>query len=480
MSIPESTIELKLLVRALFDKILKLESTVAQLEKENLLLKEENAELKEENAELRSKLKLDSHNSSKPPSSDGYQKKPAFPRNKNGKQGGQKNHNGKTLEMVKNPDHIVTCKTEECTCGFDLTQEPTTVLARRQKFDLPEPRLEVTEYQLAQNTCPQCGQIHKGKFPKDINAPVQYGHRVKALTVLLNNDCRLPFEKIQTLFDDLYGYPINEGTIAASNQTCYENLEQPEKKIQENLIASPVVHNDESGVRCQGKLHWLHVASTALFTYLFIHPKRGKEAIESEKSILPRFFGWSVHDCLSSYFNLTKIKHAICGAHLLRELQAQIENGSNWANAFKDFLLRVYYTPIPERIDNRKKIEQEFDEIIAQAEKEEPVPKKTGKRGKLKRTKGRNLFERLQTHKNAVLAFAFYPEVPFTNNQAERDVRPVKVKQKVSGCFRTVNGAEQYARIAGYISTVRKHQLNIFKELCNVFYGNSFLITQTS
>ena len=471
MSIPESNIELKSLVRALFDKILKLEAAIAHLEKENLVLKEENAELK-------AKLKLDSSNSSKPPSTDGYRKKPAFPRNKNGKKGGQEKHKGKTLEMAETPDHIVVCKTDECTCGCDISQEPTTIIARRQEFDLPEPRLEVTEFQLAQNKCPQCGRVHKGEFPEGINAPVQYGHRVKALLVLLNNDCKIPFEKIQCLFNDLYGYPINEGTIATSNQTCFENLEQPEKVIQENLINSPAINNDESGIRCQGKLYWMHVAATAIFTYLFVHEKRGKEAIESEKSILNRFFGWSVHDCWGSYFNLTHLKHAICGAHLLRELQAQIDNNSIWATAFKNYLLKVYSTPIHERIDKRIEIEIEFDEIINHADIEEPVPKKTGKKGKLKRTKGRNLFERLHRYKSAVLAFAFNPEVPFSNNQAEREFRPVKVKLKVSGCFRTVRGAEHYARIAGYISTVRKNKLNVFKELCNVFNGHSFLTAQ--
>lgn len=480
MSVPENISDLKLLVRTLFDKILKLESINSQLGNENLTLKEEIAVLRGEIAEIKAMLKSDSHNSSKPPSSDGLRKKPAFPRNTNGKKGGQKNHIGKTLKMVENPDSTKVCKKEECTCGCDLTQEPITIVARRQEFDIPEPRLIVTEYQLAQNVCPQCGQVHKGEFPENINAPAQYGHRAKALAVLLNNDFKVPFKKIQILFDDLYGYPINRSTIATSNRTCYEKLEKIEKIIQDNLISSPVIHNDESGVRCHQKLHWLHVASTDLFTYLFIHAKRGKEAIESEKSILNRFFGWSVHDCWSSYFNLTHLKHAICGAHLLRELQAEIENYSKWAKVFKSFLLRIYHTPIQERIDKRTEIEQEFDVIMSQAEMEEPIPKKTGKKGKLKRTKGRNLFERLQLRKNAVLAFAFNSEVPFTNNQAERDVRPVKVKQKVSGCFRTISGAEHYARIAGYVSTVRKHQLNVFTELCNVFNGHSFLSIQTS
>jgi transposase len=472
LAIPDDVYELKLLVKVLLDKIAALELTISKMESENAFLKAENAELK-------SRLNLDSHNSSKPPSTDGLRKKPAFPRERGGMQGGQENHQGKTLEMVKKPDQIIVCKPERCGCGRDLSQEPTTIISHRQEFDLPIPRLEVIEYQLAQIACPGCGQKHQGVYPKWINAPVQYGNNVKALTVLLNNDYKLPFKKIQDLFHDIYGYSINEGTIISANQSCYENLAQTETAIQNSIIASAAVNSDESGIRCNGKLHWLHVASTAMYTYLFVHKNRGKEAIESNKSILKRLFGWSVHDCWSSYFNLKHLKHAVCGAHLLRELQSLVENSSLWAKDFQSFLLKTYKTPIQDRIANRAGIEIEFDTIINQAQIEEPMPRKTGKKGKLKRTKGRNLLERLQKHKQAVLAFAFNAEVPFTNNQAERDIRPVKVKLKVSGCFRTLTGAEHYARIASFTSTTRKNQLNIFKELCNAFNGYTFLtITQ--
>jgi transposase len=461
LSIPEDIHELKNLVKILLDKIAAQEITISKLEAEN--------------TELKFRLNLNSHNSSMPPSTDGLHKKPAFARKKGGKQGGQKGHNGKTLEMVLAPDQTIVCKPGKCSCGRDLSQEPTTIVSHRQEFDLPIPRLEVIEYQVVQIVCPQCGQKHQGEYPQGINAPVQYGNKVKALAVLLNNDYKLPFKKIQGLFYDLYGYSINEGTITTANQCCYENLAQTEKAIQENIIVSPAANSDESGIRCQGKLHWLHVTSTALYTYLFVHKNRGKEAIESDKSILMRLSGWSVHDCWSSYFNLGHLKHAVCGAHLLRELQALVENSSKWAIDFHFFLLKTYKTPIQDRINNRAEIEMEFNAIINQAQMEEPAPEKTGKRGKLKRTKGRNLLERLQKYKEAVLAFAFNAEVPFTNNQAERDIRPVKVKQKVSGCFRTFSGAENYARIASFISTTRKNQHNVFKELCNVFNGYSFL-----
>ena len=475
MSIPDNILDIKAFVQQLLNKISELELRISDLEAENAVLKEENTKLNIENAELKVRLSLNSHNSSKPPSSDGLQKKAAFPRGKNSKQGGQENHKGNTLEMVKDPDHIVICQPEKCNCGQELLEQPKSIITHRQVFDLPEPRLEITEYKIAQVTCPKCGQIHKGEFPSNVNAQTQYGTRVKTLVTLLNTEYKLPFGKIHTLFDDLYGYPINEATIISFNERIYDNLEEPEIQIQENILNSPTANVDESGIRCNGKLHWLHVASTPLFTYLFIHQKRGKEAIESETSILNRFFGWLVHDCWSSYFNLTHLKHAVCGAHLLRELEALIENQSQWAIHFKALLLEVFYTSFDERLDKRKNIEQKYDILLQQAQKEEPEPIKINSRGKYKRTKGRNLLERLQKLKPAVLAFAFNKEVPFTNNQAERDIRPIKVKQKVSGCFRTFKGAQHYARIAGYISTTRKQNLNVFNEICNVYNGISFL-----
>lgn len=484
MSIPSNISELKTLVQLLLDKIAVMELTISKLEAENVTLKAENAQLRAENAQLRAenaelkaRLTMDSHNSSKPPSSDGLGKKPAFPKEKKGKPGGQENHQGNTLNMVDHPDHFIVCRPEPgvCSCGHDLSKEPFSIIARRQVFDLPKPRLEVTEYHVVQVLCPECGQLHRGQFPSQVKAQAQYGPGVKAMVTLLNTEYKLPFEKVQTLSEDLFGHPINEGTILAANETCYNQLAQTEALIREKIAASTTIHSDESGIRTAGKLHWLHVASTCLFTYLFVHQKRGKQAIESESSVLKRFIGWLVHDCWSSYFNLKNLKHAVCGAHLLRELQGLIETQSRWACSFKAFLLEVYHTPLYLRLENRTTIEQRYDQILEQAQKEEPPPEKTGARGKLKRTKGRNLLERLQKYKPAVLAFAFHPEVPFTNNQAERDIRPVKVKQKIAGCFRTVKGADHYARIAGFISTTRKHKLNVFKELCNVFNGYSFL-----
>ena len=440
-------------------------------------LKEENAALKARVAELESQINSNSRNSSKPPSSDGYKKKPAFPRKKKGKQGGQQGHKGRTLKQVEHPDKTVKHKPGPCDCGHVFSDEELSVAETRQVFDLPKPRLEVTAHQLLKGKCPGCGKWHKGIAPEGVNAPVQYGYGVKTLAVLLNVDYRIPFKKIQILFSDLFRYAINESTVYSASRQCYEMLGPTEEVIKSGVVKSDATHADETGLRVAGKLHWLHTASSLLYTYLFVHEKRGKLAMDSEKSVLNRIRGWLVHDCWSSYFRFNNMKHAICGAHILRELEGLIENGqSKWARVFKTFLMHVYEMPFEERVKRRDHIEERFSLICSLGEKAEPPPRKTpGKKGRYKRTKGRNLVERLIRNKGAVLAFAFNREVPFTNNLAERDIRCAKVKQKVSNCFRTLSGAEIYARIAGFVSTARKHDRNVFSELYTTFEGHNFI-----
>ena len=461
-------------------RIIWLEKGNKALRSENALLKTENALLKAENVELKARLNSDSHNSNKPPSSDGYKMRsfrPAFSKSKHSSHGGQKGHEGKTLRQVELPDKTEFCIPGICSCGHGFTKEELELAERRQVFELPPPRLEITEYQIFKGRCPVCGQEQKGTAPHGVSAPVQYGNNAKALAVLLNVHYRLPYKKIQVLFNELFGYPINESTICQSGKRCYENLEESEQVIKSKIVGQKVAHADETGVRIAGTLQWLHTATSPLYTYLFVHEKRGTGAIQSNKSILTHYFGWLVHDCWGSYFKLEHLKHAICGAHILRELESLIENQqSKWAKVFKLFLLSVYNMPFEERVKRKELIESRYDRICSLGERAEPPPIKIpGRKGRSKRTKGRNLVERLISKKEAVLAFAFNPEVPFTNNLAERDIRPVKVKQKVSNCFRTFKGAEIYARIEGFISTARKNQRNVFSELCTTFEGHNFL-----
>lgn len=443
--------------------------------------------LLEKVAELEARLNKNSRNSHKPPSSDGLQKqpkvKPAFPRKKGKKSGGQPGHPGKTLEMVSVADKINPLLPSHCSCGQSLDASGAKVLETRQVFDLPEPKLEVTEHRQLACHCPACGAYHQGEFPSGVSAPVQYGPGVHALMVLLNVAFKLPINKVKQLFGDLYGYAINDNTIIKATRKCYEQLASSEEAIKNKLLGSLVVHFDETGMRIASKLHWLHTACTKAITYLFVHLKRGKEALEDPASILPDFTNWAVHDCWRSYFNFGQCLHAICGAHILRELEALKEKEVQWASWFQRYLLALYRLADEGKGQLNPAQAQKalalFDTIWTYADQIEPQPQKQpGKKGRPKATKGRNLLIRFKEHQSALLAFAIHKAVPFTNNQGERDLRPAKTKQKVSGCFRTLEGAKIFARILGFVSTTRKQNRNVFQEIRAAMEGQSFLVNQ--
>lgn len=435
-------------------------------------LQAENDALRAVIFDLQARLSLNSTNSHKPPSSAGYGKKSAFPKPPGGKVGGQIGHSGNTLELTRQPDSVQQHWPSQCPiCQKELAQEGV-IVARRQVFDLPQPRLQVHEHQLMETTC-RCGCQVRGRFPQSVLAPVQYGPRLLALSSLLNTDYRLPFAKISTLFGDLFGYRVNESTIWAANRGLYNQLDSVESTIREALRTSPLVHVDETGLRVEGKLNWLHVVCNPVFTYLFVHLKRGKVALDSAQSAVADFSGWLIHDCWQSYFSLTKARHGLCGAHLIRELQACFEQGSQWAGLMQSFLWDAYKASRngPVELDQQTHWQSRYGLICEQGLAEEPVLQ-ARPRGRPKQSKGRNLLHRLVEHESAVLAFAFEVGVPFTNNQAERDIRPAKVKQKVSNCFRTQAGADHYARITGFVSTMRKNQQDVLAQLTNVLSGS--------
>jgi transposase len=419
--------------------------------------------------------KQNSSNSSRPPSTDIYKPKPAFPRRAGGKVGGQEGHDGGTLKMVEVPDVVKLHSEGVCAhCGRLHGHEPLSLRARRQVFDIPPPRIEVTEHQALDWVCSGCQTLNQGQFPPDVCSNAQYGIRLRTMSVLFNNGYNIPRNKVQLIIKDLYGVQLNEGTLQSQNELAYAFLEEDEAHIKAKLLQSEVVHCDETGFYVGKDRFWEHVASNECYTHLFVHPQRGAAAHEADLSILPAFQNWAVHDCWSTYFNFAACRHAICGAHLLRELTGLIESGSKWAEKFHAFLLDLY-----ERSDKgktniateqRPEILANYRQLLEQADKEEPQPVQKP-RGKPKKSKGRNLFDRLSKHENAVLAFAFHKQVPFTNNQAERDIRPTKTKMKVSGCFRTRYGAEIYARIQSFLATVRKLQFNPFNELHTVLSG---------
>jgi transposase len=425
--------------------------------------------------ELESQLKQNSHNSSRPPSSDSFRTKPAFPRTPGGKIGGKFGHDGGTLKMVEKADFIVEHKTSVCAvCGKTHFQEPLNVRGRRQVFDIPAPKIEVTEHRVLDWVCCGCAHENSGKFPGSVSASTQYGLRLQTTGVLFNNAYNIPRNKVQLIFKDLFGVNVNESTLQTHNELAFAGLETEETHIKNQLLQSEKVHFDETGIYVGKARIWEHVASNERFTHLFVHAKRGELAHHDGQSILPGYQNWAVHDCWASYFLFKGCKHAVCGAHLLRELTALIENGSIWAKKGHQMLLDLYertekgLAGLPKK--EHAAVFKDFQKILEQADKEEPPPVQKP-RGKPKKSKGRNLLDRLQKHTDAVLAFVVHKEVPFTNNQAERDIRPTKTKMKVSGCFRTTEGANIYARVQGFVSTVRKLHFNPFNELHTVLSG---------
>lgn len=439
-------------------------------------------------SELEDRLNKNSQNSNKPPSSDGLRKKPvskpAFPRKKGKKTGGQYGHTGKTLEMSATPDEEIYHLPSHCGgCGSILLVEEGELLERRQVFELPDPKLKIIEHQRLGCNCGRCGEHNEGYFPETVKASVQYGVGVRSLVVLLNVAFKMPLRKIQQLIGDLYGYSINESTIVDAVKRCHEGLESTEQAIKKGVLQSIVAHFDETGLRVEGKLHWLHTAGTTLLTYFFVHAKRGKEALWDTVSLLPQFTNWAIHDCWTSYFKFSDCQHGLCGAHILRELTALQEKQTPWASWFKRYLLTLYHmsnkgTTALNAVQQKKALSL-FDEIWANADRIEPPPQKSpSKRGRPKATKGRNLLTRFAEHRQALLAFALHEHVPFTNNLAERDLRPAKTKQKISGSFRTLRGAQHYARIFGFISSARKNQLSVFEQIKAAFTGDTFFTQQ--
>ena len=461
---------------------------IANLQAENTALKATVAQLQAMIEELQARLAQNSANSSKPPSSDGFQKKtikPALTKEEGRKPGGQKGHPGTTLHMVEIPDVVIQYQLTTCQhCGKDLTNTLPTLHQRRQVFDLPPPTLYVEEHRQMARQC-SCGCVNVGEFPPRVAAPLQYGPRIQAQSILLNIDYKLPFAKISQFWADLTGYGYNPATLTQAQATLIHQLIPIQVHIGRQIQQAQVVHFDETGLRVAGKLHWLHrsaaaVACTDLWTYLFVHPSRGQKALQSAESLFEGCTNWLVHDCWSSYFTATTGRHALCGAHLLRELQGQIEADRLWAVGLHAYLLALYKAtcqgPLP--ANERDCWQETYRQWCQQGLEEEPDPiiwyTVSGKvrKGRAKQTKGRNLLDRLVAHESAVLAFAFEAGVPFTNNEAERALRPAKIKQKVSGGFRSEAGAERYARIGGFIATLRKQNYNVVEQLASVLQGH--------
>lgn len=433
---------------------------------------------------LEQQLAKNSGNSSKPPSSDGYQKPaPKSLRTSSGKKsGGQPGHEGKTLSRVKEPDRVIVHPVDSCPCGADLSKTPAQDYESRQVFDLPEPKLEVTEHRCEIKDCPDCGERNTASFPVDVAAPVQYGLRFQSLLVYLKDGQFLPLDRISQLCADLYGYDVSAATIESARRECHVSLEPFEEELKEVLIASALLHGDESGLRVEGKLHWIHSLSTALFTFYGVHEKRGQEAMD-HFGILPLFAGVLVHDFWGPYLAYL-CAHAVCNAHLLRELKFLLEEmNQKWAGRMTELLLKML-EEVKEQPPEKPGLSvkevarwlRRYRKILKEGYEENPSPPvRTGLRGRPKKTKAQNLLERMDIYRKNILAFLHDFRIPFTNNQAEQDIRMIKVQQKISGGFRTMEGARMFARIRSYISTVRKHRLNVFEMITRALEGQPFM-----
>lgn len=437
---------------------------------------------------LQARLALNSRNSSKPPSSDGYIKPaPKSLRIPTGrKPGGQPGHPGHTLQPVEHPDHIVTIPLDDCPngCGTKLHNQPPSGHIRRQVFDLPPQKLEVTEHRAETKHCPTCNADVSASFPANVTAPVQYGERLLAFLAYLRDQHFVASERVSQFCADIFGHDVGEQTTQDAETTAYENLAGFQTQVKTLLPSAKVLNGDETGLRVEGKLQWVHALGSRLLTWYGLHARKGREAI-AHFAILTRFHGRLIHDCLSSYFDLPCL-HGLCNAHLLRELTFLFENLHQvWADKMRRLLLDMN-----ERVNELKALGRtrlshaeraswlrRYKALLAEgyAANPPPPPPPVPRRGRPRKTKAINLLDRMQRHKKAVLAFLYDFDVPFTNNHAEQILRMLKVRQKLSGCFRTTRGAERFLRVRSYIDTVRKHDLPVFQALVDAVAGRPFI-----
>jgi transposase len=439
--------------------------------------------------ELERRLAKDSRNSSKPPSSDSLGRKASKLRQKSGKpSGGQKGHRGYALQPVGTPDEVIMHRPSHCeACHGELTELAGQVKERRQIHELPELRLLVTEHQMQAICCPQCQHLTAAKFPAGVEAPAQYGPRLQALAVYLSQFQLLPMERICELLADLQLCQLSQGTLANWIAKATTTLEPTMQTLKRLLVASSLDHVDETGGSIKGLLHWFHVNATKWLTLYSWNRKRGQEATDAI-GILPQYQGRAMHDRLSSYDRYC-CKHSVCGAHLLRDCVFVAEQQKQpWAQAMFELLLRMAKAAEQWRAQGAKAIPKaERDEWIAQyfsvladgfAVHLAQAPPQTStlpkKRGRPKQDASKNLLDALLKRAEQVLAFLEDLSVPFTNNLAERDLRMIKVQQKISGTFRSSQGATAFCVIRSYLSTMRKQGRSMLAAMAAVFEGSPF------
>lgn len=435
---------------------------------------------------LKDQLSKNSRNSGKPPSSDGLKKpKPKSLRERGKrKSGGQKGHEGTTLLQVENPDEVIKHEQAQCPqCQHDLTGAEVVSVTKRQVFELPPLRLQVTEHQAITRECPCCGEQVRGKFPAEVTQPTQYGEHFKALLVYLSSYQLLPLARITELIEDCFGQSISEDTVTSALHSSSEAVTASLEAIETGIIQAAVAHADETGMRVVGKLHWLHVLSTSLLTRYGVHAKRGQEALEALQ-LVPKFRGELVHDGWSAYPAFTQCGHALCNAHLLRELTFLAEqHQQQWADDLKTLLVEMKkaveqaqaHGQTELNTSRQQRFMQRYTTLVQHGLELNPPPETQPGKRRVAQSPPRKLLLRLERDAHAVLAFMRDFRIPFDNNLAERDLRMMKVKQKISGAFRTLQGAELFARLRSYLSTARKQGQPMLQVLTDALLGNPFI-----
>ncbi|GAC1565562.1 MAG: IS66 family transposase [Ktedonobacteraceae bacterium] len=433
----------------------------------------------------------DSHNSSLPPSSDRFVRPPKSLRQKSGKSpGGQKGHRGHHLRQVEIPDEVLVHPVLCCQrCQHDLRSQPGALPERRQVIDLPVKRLWVTEHRVEEKQCPRCFHLTRASFPETVKAPAQYGTSIQALATYLVEGQAVPYARASHLLQELLGVQLSAGSIASFVTTCHQHLAEVETQIKAALVKAAVLNQDETGLRVGTDGWWVHVCSTDRLTHYAAHPSRGRVALDAI-GIAPKFGGTSVHDGLRSYQGYSFIQ-ALCNVHHLRELTfLEEELKQAWACKMKDLLVEMKTEVEHAKALNQHHLDQQvlasllrrYDELLVVGYLANPPPSPPKKSEQSKRTPGRpkqsfarNLLDRLSKNKWAVLRFLHDFAVPFDNNQAERDLRMIKVQQKVSGCFRSEQGVAMFCRIRSYLSTLRKQGIKLFPALNHTFLGHPVL-----
>jgi len=420
---------------------------------------------------LEDQINKNSRNSSKPPSTDSPFKNKD---KKKKKPGEKKKRMGTTLNQVPDPDEVVPCKVDFCDhCHRDLSDVDAKEIEKRQVTDIPPIKTYTTEYQGEIKECPGCHKITKSIFPDGVTHKAQYGSGIQAVAVYLRNYQLIPLERTVELFRDLFKISLSEGSIVNMTTRCADQLSGFMQIVKQKLTMANIMHNDETGINIRGILHWLHTAGNKDYTYLYPHKRRGTIAFD-DIGILPDFKGVSVHDFWKPYEKYDCF-HAYCNAHLIRELTFAHENlKQKWASKMIDLLIDIKEKVDQSedkflKIDTTSAFIEKYEKIIKQGYKANPPPKKTGKRGRPKKGKALCLVERMDSHREEILRFMEERDVPFSNNLAERDLRMVKVRQKISGTFRNMERVKDYCSIRSYISTIKKQNKDVFTALVDSF-----------